>query len=59
MAIVTLYPERENRWAEENRQKKERDGIALVECSDGVWRSAAERSVIEAHRYIDLEQRRQ
>lgn len=41
--MTMWYTPAENRWAQENRAKKEAAGIALVECSDGVWRTVEER----------------
>lgn len=53
MAMISLYPEREARWAEEKRKEKIAQGIALVECSDGVWRSESERIGFEASRALN------
>lgn len=51
MAMITLFPEREERWAEERRRKPP-DSADLVQSSDGIWRTVAERSAFEAQRMV-------
>lgn len=53
MAMISLHPEREDRWAEEKRQEKIAQGTALEQCSDGVWRTSAERIGFEASRALN------
>ena len=48
--MTMFYTASEEKWVEEKRQEKIVQGIALVQCSDGVWRAGAERAAFEASR---------
>lgn len=46
------YSASEERWLEEKRRKEAIGDVTLHECSDGVFRSGAERAAFEASRSI-------
>jgi hypothetical protein len=48
-----VYDDRMMRGAAEARGKAARGDLDLVECSDGIFRSPAEKSAFDAQRYLD------